>query len=235
VDFATKRLKPMDLSGLRGALRELVGASKPRILISGVAFDAQGRLVAFAVVSGGGWRETAFAFRREGSDWKRIETKVVAEVAEVEPGAPVLETVRALPDPRKSFELYPPGLPATEETVRKLGAALPGQDLSGQWMSWSLPGGTLHYRSQHDLDDTWFPSSPMRWEQDGKLVALEGLTEKPGEHIGFQLREGLLLVVQFDSRSVHVFDTRTKKSLVSLKGVDAPTFWPEATSGVTQD
>ncbi|HZI05311.1 MAG TPA: hypothetical protein VEZ71_14870, partial [Archangium sp.] len=139
-----------------------------------------------------------------------------------------LDANKSIHDPGPS-QTELPGQAASESAVRMLNAALKPKDKFGKWMALPTPGGTLYYRAmQEDADGTESPRGPVRWEQDGKLVELEGLTARPGERLGFQVRGGVLLVfVLAETRSAHVFDPRTKKSLVAVKNIDSATLWPE--------
>ena len=231
VDFVAKSGKPVDLKGLLGTLGGQ-GSDTPRI--HKVAFEAQGRLVALVSdvpVEDEGTRGQALAFRQEGADWKRIESKPASFESEGGAGVNVLDAAKALPDQTLSLFGDLPGQEAPEAAVKKLDAALPGQaqEKFGKWMSLSTPGGALYYWTALDPeDDSRYPSVPVRWEQDGNLVELDGLTARPGERLGFQVRGGLLLVfILGETRSAHVFDPRTKKSLVAVKDIESATLWPE--------
>jgi hypothetical protein len=244
VDFAAKSGKPLDLKGLP-AETGAPGSGKPSI--ARVGFDAQGRVVMLLHVSAepeegqGGERFITFegqrhpvaaddkegygvalAYRLEGADWKRIETKVTGSYTRLDANKSIHD-----PGPSKT-EL--PGQPSSESAVRMLNAALKPQDKFGRWMALTIPGGTLHYRAaQEDADGTESPRGPVRWEQDGKLVELEGLTASADNIVIFHFR-GDLLVINVLGRppAASVYDTRTKKNLASVKDVGVPvTLWPE--------
>jgi hypothetical protein len=242
VDFTTKTGKPLELKGL-----------PDKSSLGRVGFDAQGNLVALVAVESSrvekgkgkerfitfegqrypvtqteGKPGLALAYRMEGADWKRFETKVSA-FGEDAPGLGVLEASKAIPQQTPTLFGELPGQKASESAARMLDAAIPGLEESGRWMSLSTPGGTLHYRGALDYEeDTFYPSTPVRWEQDAKLVELEGLPVKNGTSLDLRTRDELLLifVVGEQPRSAHVFDTRTKKNLLSVKGIDSPTLWP---------
>ncbi|MFY0580493.1 hypothetical protein ACN28S_45225 [Cystobacter fuscus] len=253
VDFAAKTGKPMDLKGLPGGMGAQ-GPDKP--FIEKVGFDAQGHPVAlvsdvyverplekgkggeqfipfegqrYPVPHGEGSPGLALAYRLEGADWKRFEVKASVFEAANAPGVSALDAAKSLsfiqsPTPANVL----PGKEASESATRMLDAALPGQDESGKWMALSTPGGTLLYRASNPGDDSLQPTAPVRWEQEGKLVELEGLTAKDGQRIGLQLQGGLLVVnVLSETSPAYVFDTRTKKNLVAVTQAESVALWPE--------
>lgn len=255
VDFAAKSGKRVELKGL--PVLATRGPDKP--FIEQLGFDAQGRPVAlvsniyanrklqkdksgnafiffenqrYPVEKSVSSPGLALAYRLEGSDWKRFETKVSAYEPETAPGLNALDAAKSLaavPAPNPLPE-GTPGQEASESAVRMLDAAVPQQDKASKWMALPTPGGTLLYRGAVDYsDESFYPAAPARWEQDGKLAELAGLTAKDGDRLGFQLRNDLLIVFVLgeDSRSAHVYDTRTKKNLAPLEDVEMATFWPE--------
>jgi hypothetical protein len=254
VDFTAKSGKRVELKGL--PVLAARGTDKP--FIEQLGFDAQGRLVAlvsdiyanrkpqkdksgnrfilfenqrYPVEKSASSPGLALAYRLEGSDWKRFETKVSTYEPETAPGINALDAAKSLasiPTPNPLPE-GTPGQEASESTTKMLDAALPQQDKASKWMALPTPGGTLLYRGAVDYsDESFYPAAPARWEQDGKLVELAGLKAKDGDRLGFQLQDGLLIlfVLGEDSRSAHVYDTRTKKNLASVQGVELATFWP---------
>ncbi|AKJ04083.1 hypothetical protein ATI61_101822 [Archangium gephyra] len=247
VDFAAKTGSPVELKGLPGGMGAQ-GAHTPVIAKAG--FDAQGRPMALVYVvpelkkeqdgepfitfegerypAKGieGTPALALAYRQEGADWKRFEAKVVSSETD---SVDVLDAAR-LPGPNPFMADSLPGQKASESAARMLKAALPPRDKFGQWMALTTPGGTLFYRAERlEKEDTPSPSAPVRWEQDGKLVELEGLMAKEGDPLVLRLRGDLLVinVLGEGSRSAHVYDTRTKKNLASVQDVDLATLWPE--------
>lgn len=246
VDFAQKSDKPMDLKGLPAGTGES-GPRKPGI--TRVGFDAQGRPVALVYVSAepeegqGGEQFISFegqrypvtetdspvrqglalAYRWEGSEWKRFETKVSGSYT-------ALDANNALYDPGPSRTESLPGQETSKSTAQLLNKTLKPKDRFGKWMALPTPGGTLLYRAQQlDSDGSPSPSGPVRWEQNEKLVELEGLKAKPGDTLVFQLRNDLLVInVLGETQTAYVFDSRTKKNLTSVTGITAPvTLWPE--------
>lgn len=246
VDFAEKAGKPMDLKGLPAGTGER-SSGKPRITRAG--FDAQGRPVALLYVSARpeedqsgeqfitfegqrypvmeadspGGQGLALAYRWEGSDWKRFETKVSGSYT-------ALDANTSLYDPGPSRTENLPGQPASKSTAQMLNKLLKPKDRFGKWMALPTPGGNLLYRGQQpDADADPISSAPVRWEQNEKLVEPEGLTAKPGDIVVFQLRNELLVInVLGETQSAYVFDSRTKKNLTSVKGVTVPAaLWPE--------
>ncbi len=154
----------------------------------------------------------AHAYRLEGEAWKRIETKGSRFESDIAPGTRELEAARTMaPVWKASLPEGMVGEEASESAVKLLDAALPGQEESGQWMTLNTPGGRLHFRGTLG-GEFLYPSAPVRWEQDGKLVEVEGLSAKPGDALGFQVKAGWLLIANYgESRGVQVWSTRTKK------------------------
>jgi hypothetical protein len=171
----------------------------------------------------------ALAYRWEGSEWKRFETKVSVYEAEEAPGIHALDAAKTLSfvqSPTRPKEL--PGKETALESGRLLESSVPEQQESVMWMTLSTPGGMLHYAARNPGDDTLVPTTPVRWEQDGKLAELEGLKAKDGDLIRLQLRgDSLLVTVQSEANPAYVFDTRTKKNLLSVEGVESAALWPE--------
>lgn len=255
VDFTAKSGKRVELIGL--PVLAARGPDKP--FIEHLGFDAQGRLVAlvsniyanrepqkdksgnrfiffenqrYPVEKSASSPGLALAYRLEGSEWKRFETKVSTYEPETAPGINALDAAKSLasvPTPHPLPE-GTPGQEASESAARMLDAALPQQDKASKWMALPTPGGTLLYRGAVDYsDESFYPAAPARWEQDGKLVELAGLKAKDGDRLGFQLRDGLLIIFVLGegSRSAHVYDTRTKQRLASAQDVEFATLWPE--------
>lgn len=254
VDFAAKTGAPMDLKGLPGT----TGAQGPdKPYIEKVGFDAQGRPVALVsdvytdrplekgkngekFMSFEGERfpvgevkpdtapGLALAYRWEDSGWKRFETKASIYEGDDSPGINALDAAKALtfvqrPPPSKEL----PGKEASVSSGKLLESSLPEQK-DGMWMTLPTPGGMLHYRASNLGDDTLVPTAPVRWEQDGKLLELEGLKAKDTDSIGLQLRGELLLIsVWSDPNPAYLFDTRTKKNLLSVTGAQSAALWPE--------
>ncbi|HZH75308.1 MAG TPA: hypothetical protein VEY88_04700 [Archangium sp.] len=236
VDFAAKTGKPLELTGL-----------PDKSSIARVGFDAQGRVVMLLHASlepeeGQGGEQfitfegqrypvaaddkegygIALAYRLEGADWKRFETKATGSYTR-------LDANKSIHDPGPS-QTEMPGQAASESAVRMLNAALSPKDKFGKWMALPTPGGTLYYRAmQEDADGTESPKGPVRWEQDGKLVELEGFTATADNTVIFQLRGDLLVInVLGGTPTAYAFDTRAKKNLASVKDVGVPvTLWPE--------
>ena len=113
-----------------------------------------------------------------------------------------------------------------------LKAELPPRDRFGQWMALPTPGGTLLYRGERlEKDDAPSPAAPVRWEQDGKLVELDGLMAKPDDVLDLQVQEGLLLIANDGApRVAQIWDARTKERVLSLEEANAPIFWPPPAS-----
>ncbi|WP_375765053.1 hypothetical protein NR798_25390 [Archangium gephyra] len=246
VDFAAKTGTPVELKGLPGGTGAQ-GAHQP--VIAKVGFDAQGRPMAlvyivpklekdpagepFITFEGQrypakgieGTPGLALAYRLEGADWKRFEAKVLSSETD---SVDVLDAAR-LPGPNPFAAERLPGQKASESAARMLKAELPPRDKFGQWMALPTPGGMLFYRGERlEKDDAPSPAAPVRWEQNGKLVEVEGLTANDGDPLVLRLRGELLVItVLGGAHSAHVYDTRTKKLLASALDVELATLWPE--------
>lgn len=252
VDAAARTGKPLDLKGLPGA-NEAGGQDKP--YLEQLGFDKQGHPLAvvadvfvsrqpkkgpkdtYSITFEGksyplpevdGSAGLAHAYRLEGDTWKRLETKGSRFESDIAPGTRELDAARAMmPVWKASAPEGVVGKEASEGAVKLLDAALPGQDESGQWMTLPTPGGKVHFRGTQG-GEYLYPSAPVRWEQDGKLVELEGLAAKPGDFLGLQVKEEWLLITNFgESRGAQVWDTRTKRRMISVEGANAATFWPK--------
>ncbi|WP_037584476.1 hypothetical protein, partial [Stigmatella aurantiaca] len=253
VDFGAHSGKPLDLKGLPGSS----GAGAPdKPYIEQIGFDAQGRPLAiladvyvsrkpkkgaggktflsfegdrYPEAEGEGLPGLALAYRLEEGGWKRIETKASTFDSDISLGTGGLEAVNALsPIIKASPSRDAPGEDVPESDVPKLDAAFPGLDESGEWRALPTPGGRLYYRGTLG-GEFLYPSVPMAWEQDGKLVPLEGLLAKDGDFLDLRLQDGVLLIgIHGDTRAAQAWDTRTKERLLSVEGAIAPAFWPKA-------
>jgi hypothetical protein len=253
VDFAARSGKPLDLKGLPGAG---VAGNPDTPSIDQIGFDAQGRPVAilsdvyvsrkpkkgpggktfltfekdrYPVEEGEGVPGLALAYRLEDGGWKRIETKASTFETDISLGTDALETVKTLVSLTKaSPSREMPGDTAPEGDVPKLNTAFPGLDESGEWMAMSTPGGTLYFRGEQG-GEYLFPSPPVSFEQDGKLVALDGLLAKNGDILNLRLQDSLLLAdIHANTRAAQVWDTRTKALLLTVEDAVAAAFWPSA-------
>ncbi|MDC0713449.1 hypothetical protein POL68_33605 [Stigmatella sp. ncwal1] len=255
VDFGAHSGKPLELKGLPGG----TGAgAQDKPAIEQIGFDGEGRPVAIVMdvyvsrkpkkgaggkaflsfekdrypeVEGEGLPGLALAYRLEEGGWKRIETKASTFDSDISLGTGVLDTLKALsPVIKASPSRDMPGEDVSESAVPKLDAAFPGLDESGEWKALPTPGGLLYYRGTLG-GEFLYPSVPMAWEQDGKLVPLEGLQAKEGDFLDLFLQDGALLTgIHGDTRAVQVWDTRTKERLLSVEGAVAPAFWPKASA-----
>ncbi|KFE60163.1 hypothetical protein [Hyalangium minutum] len=171
----------------------------------------------------------AHAYRLEDGAWKHLETKASGFESDLAPGTRELDTVKTL-QPVANASVSSDrmvGDDAPEAAVKKLDAAFPGQDESGQWMQVSTPGGTVYYRGSQG-GEYLYPSVPVAWEQGGKLVEVEGLLAKKDDFLGIQTQDAFLLISNYgDPHSVQVWDTKTKERVLSAEGASAPAFWPK--------
>lgn len=253
VDLAAHTGKPLDVKTLPGG----VGAGdQDKPYIEQIAFDKQGQVVAIIAdvyvnrktqKGPGGKKMVTFegksyplpdmegspglahAYRLEGGAWKHVETKGSGFESDLAPGTGELDTVKTLQPVSKASVSSDRmvGQEAPEAAVKKLDAAFPGQEESGQWMEVSTPGGPVYYRGTLG-GEYLYPSVPVAWEQGGKLVELEGLLAKKDDFLGIQTQDSLLLIANYgDPHSAQVWDTKTKERVLSAEGASAPTFWPK--------
>jgi hypothetical protein len=254
VDLAGHAGKPLNLKTLPGGTGA-GGQDQP--YIEQLAFDKQGHAVAivadvyvsrktqkgpdgqtFAMFEGKrypfpegveGAPGLAHAYRLEEGGWKHVETKGSGFESDLAPGTRVLDTLKTLMPVAKASppQQRMPGKEAPEAAVKKLDAAFPGQDESGQWMAVTTPGGTLYYRGTLG-GEYLYPSAPVAWEQEGKLVAPDGLSAKPDDSLDLELQDDWLLIANYGTpRSAQIWNTRTKERAVSAEDASAPAFWPK--------
>jgi hypothetical protein len=253
VDLTAKAGKPLELKGLPGG----VGAGgQDQPYIEQIGFDKEGHPVAivsdvyvtrtpkkeaggkqvvafegksYPLPEGGeGMPGLAHAYRLEDAGWKRIETKGSYFETDIAEGTRVLDARKALlPIAKSSPAERMPGETAKEKDAKRLDAAFPGQEESGEWMVLATPEGRVFFRGSLG-GEFLYPSVPVVWEQAGKPVELEGLTAKKDDLLGLQFQEGLLLVANYgDPRSAQVWDARTKQLLLSVEGANSPALWPQ--------
>ncbi|WP_434384696.1 hypothetical protein [Melittangium boletus] len=255
VDFTSKRVTPLELGGLPGGKTATAGAEQPSI--NRLAFDLQGRPVAimsdlharraldqgpdsrraitfegqsYPVPQGKGTPGLALAYRWEDGGWKNVEAKATLSDSEDSLDTRVLDTVKTLPEQTLMMFGALPGQDASPAVVSTMDAAFALEAAPGRWRVLATPGGPLVYRGVSDPEDgSLHASSPVRWVQEDKPVAVDGLTAVEDEQLGFQQRGPLLLVFSLagDARAAHVLDTRTKKQLVQLKDIESAALWPE--------
>ena len=246
VDFAAKAGKPVPLQGLPPGTG---GTEATAPFIRKAGFDAQGRPVVIVQVrfdapegeegarflsyegqrypitqDVGGVYQLVLGYRWEGTEWKRVEAKVTGDASE-------LDTAKSLYAPGVLSNPEPPGQALAGAEAQRLSTTFSPKDRHGKWMALSTPGVKVVYRAQQkDADEDPSPTTPIRWMQGDTLEELEGLTVKNGTSLVIQQRDALLNLNTDDSGviSAYVFDTRTKKNLLSVKGLATnATLWPE--------
>lgn len=254
VDVAAHTGKALDLKTLPGGIG---AGDQDKPAVTQMAFDKQGQVVAIvedvyverktkkgkdgqpAVSYEGksypieegieGLPGLALAYRLEEGAWKLLEAKGSGFGSDLAPGTAVLDTVKKL-QPVANASVSADrmvGDDAPADAVKKLDAAFPGQDESGQWMQISMPGGTVYYRGSQG-GEFLYPSVPLAWEKGGKLVEVEGVLAKKDDFLGIQTEGPLLMVANYgDPHSVQVWDTKTKERVLSVEGASAPSFWPK--------
>jgi hypothetical protein len=245
VDAAAKTGKPLELKGLPVGGAE---GSPYRASVRHAGFDAQGRPVAlvaieydaaeggtlsfegesFPLPKGEGAPGLVAAYRWEGSEWKRFETKTNFFSEHDGTGVEQLDAAKAVAPSNDPPSDNLPGQEAQAGAAEKLNAAT-ANARAGKWMSLSTPGGPLYYRGVLDEDDdSHFSSAPVRWEHEGKLVEPEGLAAQDDATVYLRLRGDLLLVTVLaeGGRAAHAYDLKTKKKLASVTDINSATFWP---------
>lgn len=254
VDLGAHTGKALDLKTLPGGVG---AGDQDKPAVTQIAFDTQGQVVAIVedvyverttkkgkdgqpVVSFEGKSYPlgegveglpglALAYRLEEGAWKLLEAKGSGFGSDLAPGPAVLDTVKTL-QPVANASVSSDrmvGDTASDEAKKKLDAAFPGQDESGEWMQLSTPGGTVYYRGSMG-GEFLYPSVPLAWEQGGKLVEVEGVLAKRDDFLGIQTEGTFLMVANYgDPHSVQVWDTKTKERVLSTEGASAPAFWPK--------
>jgi hypothetical protein len=255
VDFAARTGKPLNLKGLPGGTGA-GGQDKPYIEQIGfdrqghpvaiiadvyvsrafkkgkkdqVTLTFEGNEYSMELIPGSGSPGLAHAYRQEGESWTRVETQASNFETDVAIGTHALQALKVLqPIARSSVPTdRMPGKDVSEDVAKKLAAAFPAlTDETGQWMEFPTPGGAVYYRGVQG-GEYLYPTLPMRWEQDGRLVELEGLKGKPDDFMNLQLMDKFLLIINYgDPRSAQIWDTQTKKLVFSAEGANAAAFWP---------
>jgi hypothetical protein len=249
VDLVAHTGKPLDLKALPGG-KGAGGQDQP--YIEQMSFDKQGRPVAIiadvyvtrktqkgAVTFEGqryplpegveGLPGLARAYRLEEGGWKPFETKASGFESGLAPGTRVLDALKTLMPISNAAapEQEMPGTEAPETAVKKLDAAFPGQDESGQWMVLTTPGGPVYFRGTLG-GEFLYPSAPIAWEEGGKMVEPDGLWVKPNDSVGLRLQDEWLLIANYGTpRSAQVWNTRAKDRVIAAEDANAPAFWPK--------
>jgi hypothetical protein len=184
----------------------------------------------------------AHAYRREGTEWKRVETQVTSYGAEFASETQVLALAKELgPNTRLDPKEVLRSESVSPEEQEALDASAPmmaerigprGEDLeTSTWVRASLPGGPLYY--QEEQVESLVRSLPLRWRVGGKLVEPEKLALPQETPISLSARGNMLLINS--GRAVRLYDVKQKKHLLSLDAAYQPYFWPRphATSGAS--
>ncbi|QSQ12271.1 hypothetical protein [Myxococcus landrumensis] len=170
----------------------------------------------------------AHAYRREGEQWRRVESVATVYETEDAPGTTVLATATQLvsstsgqdPDEPTATELSE----GSEDAVR-LDAVVKdkGHTEFGTWVSLETHGGPLYaWRAARELP-VLMP--PLRWELSDRLAEPESLSLSPTSVVELRVRGSLLLVTS--DHDARIYDTRTKKRIAHLEGVHDARFWPK--------
>lgn len=173
----------------------------------------------------------AHAWRREGDAWKRVETKLSSFEGDASPETAVLDAVKTL-GPSTALEERAGGSSqgVSPEEAAELAKAVPTKKAGttskegalGNWARFGTTGGPLYHWAERI--QVVFPSTPLRWRVEGKLVEPEKLALPEGARISLASRGDLLLVST--RQAARLYDAKQKKLLLSRDGVVRPSFWP---------
>lgn len=182
-----------------------------------LGFDPEGRPVALQEGDVG----LAHAYRREGTTWKRVETRALELAKTLGPHT----KLDADAGPR-SERVSPEEQEALDKTAPPQGdlVGAHGEDLEPTtvWVRFSLPGGPLYYKEEPGEVVT--QSGPLRWRVGGTLVEPEKLALPPDAFLSLATRGPMLLVTS--DKAVRLYDAKQRKLLLSLEGAFLPRFWP---------
>ncbi|HLL04453.1 MAG TPA: hypothetical protein VK539_27970 [Myxococcaceae bacterium] len=221
--------------------------------LGGFGFDAQGRLVALMEdprepTGEGDKRELLFegksypaamdgqpglahAFRLEGSEWKRFETRDTSYGWDHAAGVSALGAYDAIgPTPEKLMAAANEALKPVAEgspALAALNAVKQTSDETGSWKQLEIPGGPLYI---WEASDSELPvlSAPVRIMGAQGLVELEGLSLSG--YLSLAARGDLVLVGAAGNQGstvAHLWNARTKKAVTSLPDKHTVTFWPK--------
>lgn len=178
--------------------------------------------------SGEGWPGLALAYRWTGVKWERFELKTTTYHEEESPGTDVLKAVKVLAASRPPVLDDLPGKKTAPALAKTLDKTLK-QEPSGHWRALPSPGATLLYRAKEEDTNQFVARMPVRWEQNGELSEVEQLPVTARDHLGMQLQGNWLAITVHPEKkpsSVYVYDTQTKKLLMTLPEVENARFWP---------
>jgi hypothetical protein len=255
VDLAEKKSTPLDTQGLLTATAKAAkDAAAPVIYDRG--FDAQGHpvvILALIYSASGqpiaednegksllfegkgypapaedGWPGLALAYRWTGAKWERFELKATTYHEEGSRGTDVLKATKVLAAFKPHVLEDLPGKKAAPALVKILDTTLK-QKQAGHWRTLSSPGATLLYRAENWDTNQFSARAPVRWVQSGELSEVEQLPVTARDHLGFQLQGSWLAITvggENRSSSAYVYDTQTKKLLVSVPETEGARLWP---------
>jgi hypothetical protein len=173
----------------------------------------------------------AHAWRREGTAWKRVETRVASYEWDLADETSGLELAKKMgPNTVIAAGKAPESERVSEEQAAALDASVSAKSPgTGEWGRLNTAGGPVyHWQEQVEY---LVPATPVRWEVGGKLVEPEQLALPDGSELSLATRGNILLLASRDT--LRLYDVKQKKLLRSLTGVYQPHLWPrpEAASG----
>lgn len=171
----------------------------------------------------------AHAYRREGQEWKRLETKVSSYEWDLAQETQGLEAVKTL-GPSTAREVRTAGTDSGEVTdevaaVLEKSMAAKGGEETGMtsWARFDTTGGPVFHRQEH-IEGTANSLGPVRWEVDGEFLEPEKLEVPESATIELSTRGKLLLIAS--DAGLRLYDAKEKKHLLSVNAVHRAGFWP---------
>jgi hypothetical protein len=231
--------------------------SSPKLgTLGGLGFDAEGRPVALMedqreATGEGEKREIVFegksypaamdgipglahAFRLEGGDWKRFETKDTSYDWDYAAGIRALDAYDAMgPTPEKLSAAATEALkPVLEDSpvFAALSAVRKPSDETGSWKQLELPGGAVYVWEASDSELPYL-SAPVRVMGEKGLVEPEALKVSGGLSLAARGEQVLLVFTDTEGKPVaRLWNAKTKKLVTTLADKPTLSFWPKPSS-----
>ena len=169
----------------------------------------------------------AHAFAWEGGAWKRVETRVTTDGADLSPGVRALEAASDLG--YRSAEVLVPRIQGDNETnnalLDKLRASAPNlNDTDGSWIMFGV--GEQKYEVWEESAEEALSTGLIFAVEGGNLVKLPEYPYGREDLVAIQRRAPFLLVTQ-DYVGAHPRMYRGKEHVWSSDTARAVTFWPD--------